>query len=209
MIAVFLGPPGSGKGTQAEMMADLYHYTHLSTGRMLRDMKEENEEIAKIIDSGSLIPDDMMLDILKEHLEKNNLFNNLILDGTPRTIYQYKDLAPWLKQKGSPIKYVIYLHVDQETAIQRISFRRHHKKTGKIYNLKTNPPPPEVDYRELEARNDQTPEAIVERFKIYNEKTLPLVDYLRKRGKLIEIDGTKTIQTIHYKILEAVEHKNA
>ncbi len=209
MIAVFLGPPGSGKGTQAEMIADLYDYTHLSTGRLLREMKADNKNIAEVIDAGGLIPDDMLLDILKSHLEKNNLFNNLILDGTPRTVYQYKKLAPWLRKKGSPIRYVIYLHVDEETAIQRISFRRHHKKTGKIYNLKTSSPPPDVDYNDLIARDDQTPEAIKKRFVIYREKTLPLVEYLRKRNKLIEIDGTKTIETIHHRILEAIKHNNA
>lgn len=209
MIAVFLGPPGSGKGTQAEMMADLYGYTHLSTGRMLRDMKEDNKKLAEVLDSGGLVDDDLVLEILQGHLVKNNLFHNLILDGTPRTVYQYKKLSNWLELRGLSIKHVIYLDVDEDAAISRISYRRHDKISGKIYNLKTNPPPDGVDFSNLVARADQTPEAIKERFIVYRENTFPLIKYLRKRGKLIEIDGTKTIQTVHYKILEKLNEENA
>src|SRR3989344_3262385 len=127
MVIVFLGPPASGKGTQAQKLADSLGYNYLSTGDMLRDIKDDKPDVAKTMEEGKLIPDEELIVLLLEYLEKKEIYDNFILDGSPRSVYQYQKIDEWLKSKGYRIDHAILIEVSQETSVKRISSRREDK----------------------------------------------------------------------------------
>lgn len=196
MNIIFLGPPGSGKGTQARKLAEEKDFLHLSTGQMLRDMQAEMPELKKIMDKGDLVDDDLLMNSLYEYLEKNNLKDKVIIDGSPRTLYQYENMIEWFKKNISPIEKVIFIKISEEEAVRRLSSRRTDKNTGIVYNLVTNPPPSGVKPEDLVQRADDNPESIKERYQVYHESTEPVVQAARKDGILHEIDGERPIDEI-------------
>jgi len=196
MNILFLGPPGSGKGTQAKKLSEKLEYYYLSTGQMFRSMKKQRPELAEYLDKGLLIPDDIVVKTLKEYLDKKNKYNEIILDGTPRSIYQFKKLQEWLESKGSGFKHAVFIDISQDEATKRLTARRTHKVTGEVYNLITNPPGPEVSHNDLYQREDDEPEVIKKRFEEYREDTEPLVDYLDSLGILIKVNGERPIKEI-------------
>jgi adenylate kinase len=186
---VMLGPPGAGKGTYATRLAPKLGIPTISTGDLLRaarDDPEFGETIKKYQDSGELVPDEIVIKILKKRLEQEDAKNGFILDGFPRTLEQAKAL-----EDISNIDAVINLDVPEEIIVQRLSSRRICPKCGAIYNLLYLKP--KVDNKcdkcgaELIQRDDDKPEAIKERLKVYHEKTEPLIDFYKNKGVLITI----------------------
>ncbi|MCD6575791.1 MAG: adenylate kinase [Nanoarchaeota archaeon] len=186
---IMLGPPGAGKGTYATRLAPKLGIPTISTGELLRaarDDPEIGETIRKYQDSGELVPDEIVIQILKKRLEQDDAKNGFILDGFPRTLAQAKAL-----ETITNIDVVINLDVPEEILIKRLSARRQCKKCGAIYNLLYLKP--KVDGicdkcgGELYQRDDDKPEAIKERLRVYHEKTAPLIDYYKEKGIMITI----------------------
>lgn len=205
MIIIILGPQGSGKGTQAKILAREHNLFHLSTGDILRELSREDDEIAEKLALGELFDDDFIVDTLKKYLTEKNILDNIILDGSPRSVKQYVLLKEWLATLNKKFDYGIYLALSDEAAIERLSARRQNKKTGEIYNLITNPPPENVLEEDLLIREDDKPEAIMERLSLYHAETEPILDLLKKDGILSEIDGSLSIAEIASKIKDIVK----
>jgi adenylate kinase len=208
MNIIILGPQGSGKGTQAKLLADEFDLFYFESGNFLRKLAEENERIDRIINKeGKLLPDEETFSYVKEELEeKVPGRDGIILDGYPRSIKQYRLLTDWLQEKGKDIDYVIFLDISEKESIRRLSARRMDKETGKIYNLITNPPSESVEEKNLVQRADDKPGAIKIRLEQYKKETKPLVDLLREKGVLMEVDGERPIQVILEDIVGRIKH---
>ncbi len=186
---IMLGPPGAGKGTYATRLAPKLGIPTISTGELLRAARQDpefGETIKKYQDSGDLVPDEIVIKILKKRLEQDDAKNGFILDGFPRTLEQARAL-----ETISDIDVVVNLSVPEEILIERLSSRRQCKQCGAIYNLLYLKPKVEGVCDkcggELYQRDDDKPEAIKERLRIYHEKTAPLVEYYTNKGILVTI----------------------
>lgn len=205
MILAILGPQGSGKGTQAAKLSEKYNLFNLDVGAVLREMAKTNPEIDVVVNKrGALLPDDQVFKIVEEYLDRENLTDNILFDGYPRSIEQYNFMSGHLAKQGKRFDGVIFLTIPDEVAIERLSSRRIHKKTGEIYNLITNPPSADINPDDLEQREDDKPEAIKERLKMYHEQTQPLIEHLKSQGLVIEVDGTKPIEEVFEKICQSL-----
>ncbi|MEO0267225.1 MAG: adenylate kinase [candidate division WOR-3 bacterium] len=189
---IFIGPPGSGKGTQAKKLAEFLNYSFISTGDILREEVKRNTKIGKFakeyMEKGLLVPDDLMLKIIKKNLKKGIRF---ILDGFPRTIEQAKGLDEILKKKSLKIEKVFYLNVDEDEIIKRLSSRRVCPLCKRIYNLLVERPKNDeicdICNVKLILRDDDKEEVIKKRIEVYKKDTEKLINYYK--DKLIEIDG--------------------
>lgn len=205
MIILIMGPQGSGKGTQAKRLADEFKLSYLDAGALLRKIAKSDARMNEIVNKrGALLPDEEIFKIVTEYLAKNNLHDNMILDGYPRSISQYDLISTWLKDHGTEITAALFLNISEEESVKRLSSRRSDPKTGKIYNLISKVPGPEIDVNSLVHREDDKPDAIRERLMHYRETTSPLIEKLRTEGKLIEIDGERTIEAIHVEMKEKI-----
>lgn len=201
MIILVMGPQGSGKGTQAKLLADRLGYYYFDSGAMLREIAGSDKRIDEIVNKrGELVPDDEMYKLVTEYFTRKSHFDNIVMDGYPRSVVQYQAIKQWFLEHETQISKAIFLRVSDEVSVSRLSARRQDPVTGEIYNLITNPPGPEVDQARLVHREDDTPEAIKERLEHYHVTTQPLVQLLRKEGILIEIDGEQSIEKIHKEI---------
>ncbi len=173
MRLVFIGPPGAGKGTQAERLIETYAMAHLSTGDMLRAARDAQTEVGKeaekYMSAGELVPDDTIIRIIRERLEEADCQKGYLLDGYPRTIAQAEALDGMLAEKGTPLDVVLELDVPEEELFKRLAGR---------------------------GRKDDTPEVIRQRLVAYREQTQPLLDYYREKGLLKSINGLGTIEEI-------------
>ncbi|OGM19169.1 hypothetical protein A2686_00170 [Candidatus Woesebacteria bacterium RIFCSPHIGHO2_01_FULL_38_10] len=208
MILSIIGPPASGKGTQAEMLAEKYSLYDVSTGQILRDMQVKMPELKEIMNQGLLVPDEITMNVFKKHMEEGKIFDNFILDGSPRTVYQYRVILDWLEAKKKKMDNIIFLGIDRSVAIKRISSRRQDKITNKFYNLITNPPPQSIDPNNLIIRNDDRPEVVLGRFEEYQRLTKPLIEVIEKDGILMRIDGNRPIEIIFADIVGHLEKRN-
>ena len=199
MNIILLAPPAAGKGTQAELLTEEYNLNHISTGNLLREASQEQTEfgnkLKSMLESGNLVSDEIVLEVLDKYLDKTNNFN-LLLDGFPRDIYQAEKLDELLKSKGSKIDYVFLLNVDKDTLLYRITGRRLCKSCGAIYNVNIDPLKPKIDSicdkcgGNLIARKDDNEETFEVRYQEYEHQTKPLIDYYLRQNNLYEIDSS-------------------
>ncbi len=206
MRIILLGAPGSGKGTQAELMGKDFRIPQISTGDILRENVKNQTDLGKraknFMDKGELVPDEVVINIIKDRLLKEDTQQGYILDGFPRTVQQAEALAEAMKPKQ--IDVVIYIKVSDEIIIERLTLRRVCKDCGTIYHLKNNPPNKEglcdkcggVVYQ----REDDKLTTIKNRLSVYNKQTEPLIDYYKGRNLLKEIDGSQSVSQMNQEI---------
>ena len=204
MNILFLGPQGSGKGTQAHLLKEKLNLHYLDMGAFLRETAKINPEVEHKLSGGELLPDELVISLVKEYLEQNQLYDDLVYDGFPRRVAQLQKLQEILKAKGKKLDYTVYLSLSEEETIRRLSARRIHKTTGGIYNLVTNPPSSDINPEDLIQRQDDQPEAIRERLREYHTDTEPLLEELKSSTKFIEVDGMQSIENIHQEIVKAL-----
>ncbi len=212
MYLVILGPPGAGKGTQAKFLSEKLNIPHISTGDIFREAIREKTPLGvkanRYIEKGELVPDEVTVGMIKERIGREDCQKGFLLDGFPRTVAQAEALEKILKEKGLSLDGVIALYVPDEVILERLTFRRSCPQCGRVYHLKYNPPLKEGVCDKcgipLVHREDDKEEVIMNRLKVYYEKTNPLIDFYKKRGILIEIDGRGAIEEIAKSILEVL-----
>lgn len=210
MNIIMLGPPGAGKGTQAKMMVEKLGIPQISTGDMLRAAVKEGTELGRkakeYMDQGKLVPDEVVIGIVKERLSAPDCEKGFILDGFPRTIPQAEALDKVLGELGKGIEYVINVVVPNEDLLTRLTGRRTCRQCGAMYHVVFNPPQKEGVCDkcggELYQRDDDKEETIIQRLKVYENQTAPLIEYYRGKGVLYDVDGTGSIQEIFQRILK-------
>lgn len=210
MNLVILGPQGSGKGTQADLLTERYGFRHIETGKKLRGIAASDHPLAmqirKIINSGDLVSDEMLMLVIQDEVMKAG-GKNLIFDGTPRNIEQYLLLDEMLGKFGEKIDRVVLIIIPEEETIRRLSSRRICLSCGKIFNTLTNPSA-ELEKCDcggiLKKREDDTPEAIKQRLSVYKTQTRQVIDEAKKRGVLLEINGNEPIEVIHQEIVRGL-----
>ncbi|NHW22860.1 MAG: adenylate kinase [Archaeoglobales archaeon] len=213
MNLILLGAPGAGKGTQAKFIVEKYGIPQISTGDMLREAVAKGTELGKkakeFMSQGKLVPDEIVIGIVKERLRQKDCKGGFILDGFPRTIAQAEALDRIMAEMGRKIDAVINISVPEEEIVRRIVNRRICRKCGAIYHLIYDPPKrPGICDKcggELYQRDDDREEVVRQRFAVYRKSTQPLIDYYRKRGVLYEVDGTKDIESVKSEILSILE----
>jgi adenylate kinase len=204
MKIIMLGAPGAGKGTQAKMIAEKYGIPHVSTGDIFRaNIKEQTElgmEAKKYMDQGLLVPDELTVKILLDRVAKDDCKNGYVLDGFPRTIPQAEVLDKAVTELGEKIDFAINVDVKDENIIRRMSGRRACLKCGATYHIEHIPPKKEgiCDKcgSELVLRDDDKPETVEKRLKVYHEQTQPLIDYYNKKKILREVDGSQDMKDV-------------
>jgi len=208
-----MGPPGSGKGTRAKILGDMCDVPVITTGDMLRNSVERGDEVGEIakcyMDKGELVPDEVVNRIMRERLKEPDASKGFIIDGYPRSTAQADALAEILDERGQSLDHVIYVEVDDETIIKRLSSRRSCPVCGEIYNLQDKPPEEpgvcDICGSELIQREDDKPDVIKRRLEIYGEKTEPLLNRYRKRDLIDRISGDVELEEIPETLREIVE----
>lgn len=212
MNLILLGPPGSGKGTQAKMIAQHLGIPQVSTWDMLRAAVKEGTPMGlkakAMMDAGALVPDEVVVGIVRERLQKDDCVNGFILDGFPRTVAQADTLQSNLADLGKSINMVISLEVDNEAVVERISGRRTCPDCGRMYHVQFDPPESADTCGEcgsaLIQRDDDREATVRKRLDVYAQQTAPLVEYYNNAGLLKSIDGMQAIQTVQAEILQAL-----
>lgn len=198
MKIIMLGAPGAGKGTQAKMIADKYQIPHVSTGDIFRaNIKNGTElgmEAKKYMDQGLLVPDELTVKILLDRVAQPDCKNGYVLDGFPRNIPQANVLDKALTELGDAIDYAINVDVPDENIVKRMSGRRACLSCGATYHIENIPPKTEgicdACGKELVLRDDDKPETVQNRLKVYHDQTKPLIDFYTEKGVLKTVDGT-------------------
>ena len=208
---IFLGAPGAGKGTQSKRIAEHYEAAHISTGDILRAAVAEGTELGKqaksYLDKGDLVPDDVIMGLIRERISSPGFPANWIMDGFPRTLAQAESLDQLLKAEHLALTVVLNIDVPMDLLMDRLTERRTCRKTGKIFNLKFNPPEIPEDY-DLYQRSDDTPEAVSNRLNVYKEQTEPLIQYYRQQNKLVDINGNQDVTQVTSDIIDAVQRSS-
>lgn len=201
---IMLGAPGAGKGTQAKMLAEKYGIPHISTGDIFRaNIKNGTELGAKAkeyMDKGLLVPDELVVDLIMDRFKADDCKNGYILDGFPRTIPQAEALDAALAANGEKIDYAVNVEVPDENIVNRMSGRRACVGCGATYHIVYNPTKVEGKCdtcgADLILRDDDKPETVLNRLKVYHEQTQPLIDFYTKKGVIAEVDGTKDMKDV-------------
>ncbi len=196
MNILFLGPQGSGKGTQARLLSEKFGFYYFESGAFLRELAKNNPVVKDTIDAGKLVPNEEMSSYIAAFFDQKQIYDDIIFDGFPRTVEQYKFFKDWLTDKNVKLDFAFVLNISEKMTIERLSARRMDLETGKIYNLITDKPPASVDELKLVQREDDKSEAIKERLLLYKKMTLPLIEELKKDTKVISLDGEKPIGEI-------------
>ncbi|MGB0711292.1 MAG: adenylate kinase [Gammaproteobacteria bacterium] len=202
---ILLGPPGAGKGTQADLICDLYNIPKISTGDMLREAvasgSDFGKKVSNILDTGGLVSDEIIGSLIKDRLAQPDCENGSLFDGVPRTLGQANEL----KNMGVNFTHVVEIHVDDEVIVNRMSGRRVHPGSGRNYHVDFNPPKSEgVDDdtgEPLIQREDDKPETVLKRLNVYHEQTKPLSDFYTKQSEdtdliYINVDGSKSVDEV-------------
>jgi adenylate kinase len=212
-VVILLGPPGSGKGTQAKVIVERYGIPQISTGDMLREAVKNHTELGRaaerIMKSGGLMSDDIVSGLVEERTSRADCINGFILDGYPRTIEQARTLAEVLKKQHRPAPTVIDLELLPEDIVRRVTGRRTCKQCGRIYNVFYSPSQRDlvcdVCGGELMSRPDDNERVVRERLHQYEEKTQPLVKFYEEAGQLFKLDGSAPIEAVNQKLMEILE----
>lgn len=203
MKIMIFGPPGSGKGTQTELLVKKFNLPRIVTGDIVREKAKTSKEIADLLASGRFAPESMINEFVKERLESKDCQNGYILDGYPRNITQ----AKFLNDMGVKLDAMIILKVADEVIIDRLSGRMIHEGSGRIYNIHSNPPKEEgkddITGEPLIIRADDRPKSIKNRLDVYRKQTEPVIDYYRNTDtKIIELDGDQKPKVVFEQLLE-------
>jgi len=217
MRFIFLGPPGAGKGTQASFITQKYGIPQISTGDMLRAAIKAGSELGlkakTIMDAGQLVPDGVIIDLVKRRIEEPDCAGGFLFDGFPRTLAQ----AEAMKTAGVQIDYVVEIAVPDEEIIQRMSGRRVHLASGRTYHIKFNPPKvadkDDLTGEPLIIRQDDQPETVEERLRVYHAQTKPLIEYYSKWAaegdpkapKHCAVSGTGTVEQIRDRVFASIK----
>ncbi|MFH1866470.1 MAG: adenylate kinase [Patescibacteria group bacterium] len=200
---IILGPPGSGKGTQAKILAERLKVPHISTGDIFRDHIARQTDLGikakKILDVGNLMPDDITNSLISERLKQPDTAPGFILDGYPRNLVQ----AEFLYNLQPQVK-VIYIELSDEDVVKRISGRRISSSTGAIYHLQYNPPPADIDPADIIQRSDEKEEVVKDRLEIYHQEIEPLLKFYSNQHQLITIDGSPPINEVTKAIIKLI-----
>ena len=215
MHLVLMGAPGSGKGTYAKMLKDIFAVPHISTGEMFRKAIQDGTELGKLaqslIDKGNFVPDEITNELVKQRIAEEDCKNGFLLDGYPRNLNQAYAITEILKELNIDLDAVINLDVAEEEIIKRIVNRRMCSKCGAGYNTVTMPPKVEgicdVCNSPLYTRADDNEETVKVRLSVYNEQTKPLVEYYEALNKIININSNQSIEKAVNEIVKAVEDK--
>lgn len=188
MLIVFIGPPGSGKGTQSKRLVERFHIPHMSTGELLRSAKQQDSPVGRLaaqyMDAGKLVPDPIVLSLVGEELCRQEYARGCLFDGFPRTVQQAESLDAALGERGTPLCVVIELKADEGELMRRMLDRAH-----------------------KEGRADDNPSTIQQRMDVYRRQTAPLLDYYSRQGKLLSVDGLGTPDEVFDRICRAIEQR--
>ena len=212
MRLILLGPPGAGKGTQASAIVKEYNIPHISTGDIFRSNIKEGTDLGRkakeYIDKGLLVPDEVVISIVKDRLAEEDCKSGFLLDGFPRTLEQGEALDTTLDEMNISLDKVVNIEVELKDLVGRAVGRRICRNCGATYHVEFNPPKNEgkcdVCSGELYQRDDDTEETVKKRFSVYQEQTKPLIDYYSKKGLILNVDGSKGIEEISNSILEGL-----
>lgn len=204
MRLVFVGPPASGKGTQAKVVCAKYGIAQISTGDMLRAAKKEGRLPADLVArmaQGALVPDEVVIGLIADRTVEPDCASGFLLDGFPRTVPQATALDGMLSSRSQRLDAVLSLVVPRELLVERAVLRRTDKRTGQIYHLKYSPPPPEAD---LEHRADDHEDIVTKRLDTYEAMTAELLPYYEKMGILRVVDGVGSVEQVTARVLGAL-----
>ncbi len=210
---VLLGPPGAGKGTQAEAISEKLHLPHISSGDIFREHLKNQTELGKMaavfINKGELVPDDVTIAMIRERLSRPDCRAGALLDGFPRTPPQADALAAMLAEMDGQVISVPYICVPDDVLIERLAGRWTCRKAGHIFHEKYNPPRQagicDLDGSELYQREDDKTETVKRRIRVYTEQTQPLIEYYSQHRVLVEVDGKKPIEQVTSDLLLALQ----
>jgi adenylate kinase len=209
---VLVGSPGSGKGTQGDSLRQILHVPHISSGDLLREAvaagTDLGDEAKKFMDAGQLVPDELVLGMIRERIEHDDCAQGFLLDGFPRNPDQAEKLDEMLGRLGVKLDHVVALDVPEDEIVGRLSGRRLCTQCGRLFHVKFSPPadPTSCDDcgGEIVIREDDREETVRERMRVYTEQTEPLLDYYAERGLLHRIDGTGSPESVGERVLESV-----
>lgn len=214
MNLILLGAPGAGKGTQAKNIVNKYGIPQIATGDMLREAVKKGTDLGKkakeYMDKGELLPDEIVIGIVKDRLKEDDAQKGFILDGFPRTINQAEELDKILPELGMELDAVINVAVPEDEVVRRIVNRRSCKDCGAVYHLVYQPPKEEgkCDYcgGELYQRDDDKEETVRDRYNVYREQTEPLIEYYSKQDLVKNVDGTKDIDEVTKDVMDILDN---
>ncbi|HET6598227.1 MAG TPA: adenylate kinase [Anaerolineales bacterium] len=210
---VLLGPPGVGKGTQAKILSEKTGLAHISSGDLFRENLKNQTELGKLAQTymtkGELVPDDVTIAMIRERLSRPDCKKGAILDGFPRTPAQAEALEAMLQEFDGRVDVVPFIKAEESVLIDRLGSRWTCRAEGHIFNEKTNPPKYDkkcdFDGSDLYQRDDDKAETVKRRIEVYYNQTSPLIDHYRDRGKLVQVDGARSIDKVAQDLLVAVK----
>ena len=211
-VYVLLGPPGSGKGTQAKLIAPKLKLPHISLGDLLREAVRSNSKIGQLakgyLEAGKLVPDEVVIQVAEESMRRPEAMSGFVVDGFPRTLAQAKLFDELLKKLNFEIIKVLYIDLGLEGILKRLTGRRSCRKCGAVYHVEFNPPKIanvcDACGGELYQRHDDTSDVIKVRYEVYSKETLPLMDFYKKSGKLLKVNGARPVQEVFKELSDSV-----